>query len=812
MTMPTSTPTLRAHTRTGIVVTLIALFFFLSAPLQSFAATPTKDDNHHAPVLFIGVNGLRWDAVTLLDSDTATRERFPRTWQLLDSGALGNMIVRSKNYRACPVDGWLGLSSATRIAWKNSPTLGDCPTMRAPKPLGDSSFSIPDYQAATASFKKTKAFGGLGLLASTFKKHHISATAVGNGAALALADSHGVVHFPFIDAPTSPQDLSRSVTSALTDSDVVIVDATTTHIPRQSALPEDVSKLCDRFKDSPDIALSYYHLQRIENILASIPQQTTVVVGSLADGYTGARAQLIAISQQTTASQTTANPPALLYSSTTRQPTLVLTTNLAMLIPELLKHPQSLDSSSLNVISVQPSLSPPATVHDDLADRARHAAAGRYARGPFSVTFTSFVVLIVALVPWTWSRRRRSAALAHTLGVTPADTATSSHHSAPFAESPTLSQPALKQLATLRQRTLHIWAIAGLWVAGIPTGAFISNLVPWWRPGPAWTEAATSDFVWYSLGATWLTSAIIVMVAMGVHYIVKSPLTPVIVLSAITTLALVIDPMIGSPMPFESAIATASVFGARFYGIGNTQFAILVTAALMLVTFIAIALIKSDKRALAATITALVFAVITIVDGIVYWGADFGGPPAIIIGGGILVLTMMRIRVRWPHILVLTVVAFGLSMSITYFDWLRPPMERTHLGNFFQSLLDGNAWTVMSRKLTSMILADGWQVWQVALLLILAAIVIVLAYRPVWMSHHTFEAFSWLHPQGKPWRMLDIDPLMRPLLVSWAVLMLVASLINDSLFLIPFIACGYLIPALVSFTAQWLLAQKPSDQ
>src|SRR5699024_11773696 len=46
------------------------------------------------------------------------------------------------------------------------------------------------------------------------------------------------------------------------------------------------------------------------------------------------------------------------------------------------------------------------------------------------------------------------------------------------------------------------------------------------------------------------------------------------------------------------------------------------------------------------------------------------------------------------------IVLAGLaSVALAFVDWLGPPEDRTHLGRFFQTVLDGGLWEVIWRKL-----------------------------------------------------------------------------------------------------------------
>ena len=80
------------------------------------------------------------------------------------------------------------------------------------------------------------------------------------------------------------------------------------------------------------------------------------------------------------------------------------------------------------------------------------------------------------------------------------------------------------------------------------------------------------------------------------------------------------------------------------------------------------------------------------------FGADFGGPPGLILGGLVVLAAAAGVRVTPLRALVAVGVAAGLAVGVAFADWLRPPESRTHLGEFVQTVLDGGGWEVVSRK------------------------------------------------------------------------------------------------------------------
>src|SRR5690606_40612949 len=104
-------------------------------------------------------------------------------------------------------------------------------------------------------------------------------------------------------------------------------------------------------------------------------------------------------------------------------------------------------------------------------------------------------------------------------------------------------------------------------------------------------------------------------------------------------------------------------------------------------------------RRAAARVVVGVGVVASVVAGAPFWGADFGGPPALLVAFGLLTLFAAGIRVTARRVVLVLLGAALVTTAIAFVDWLRPPGSRTHLGRFFADMLDGQMWPVIGRKL-----------------------------------------------------------------------------------------------------------------
>ena len=179
-----------------------ALCTVLAVPLAGVLAAPAHAAPAHVSqalrpaaqalarhVVVVGISGLTWTDVTPAST--------PELWRLAAAGSVGSLVDYAQQPLACPADGWLTLNSAARAQ-------GPRPCAALPAVVKDGrGASIPALPAivrANLPYHESPRWGLLGSLASC-------ATAVGPGAALALASPAGIVasYLP------SPADLSAPV-------------------------------------------------------------------------------------------------------------------------------------------------------------------------------------------------------------------------------------------------------------------------------------------------------------------------------------------------------------------------------------------------------------------------------------------------------------------------------------------------------------------------------------------------------------------------------------------------------------------------
>ena len=155
---------------------LLACLLAVLAASPARAATPASSPARH--VVVVGLSGLRWSEV----SPAAT----PTLWRLAGQGSVGSLADYAVPALSCPADGWLTLNAGARVqSGHTGPACGTFPAVVA----ANGGAEVPGLGALESGNQRFHNDPDWGLLAGAAG----CATAVGPGAALALADRAGHV-------------------------------------------------------------------------------------------------------------------------------------------------------------------------------------------------------------------------------------------------------------------------------------------------------------------------------------------------------------------------------------------------------------------------------------------------------------------------------------------------------------------------------------------------------------------------------------------------------------------------------------------
>jgi hypothetical protein len=169
--------------RTWLAAAGAALCAVLAVPLAGVLGMAAHAAQARGPaaqalarhVVVVGISGLTWTDVTPASTQGL--------WRLAGAGSVGSLVDYAQQPLACPADGWLTLNSAARAQ-------GPRPCTALPVVVQDGRGAripaLPAIIRANLAYHESPQWGLLGRLASCV-------TAVGQGAALALASPAGTV-------------------------------------------------------------------------------------------------------------------------------------------------------------------------------------------------------------------------------------------------------------------------------------------------------------------------------------------------------------------------------------------------------------------------------------------------------------------------------------------------------------------------------------------------------------------------------------------------------------------------------------------
>lgn len=326
----------------------------------------------------------------------------------------------------------------------------------------------------------------------------------------------------------------------------------------------------------------------------------------------------------------------------------------------------------------------------------------------------------------------------------------------------------------------RIVGIVALAAMAMPASTYLVTMTRWFD-----TAMPMAAFVgWLAVIDAVLVAGAAVLVGLLRRRGAVSPLVPVGVIAGATWLLLAGDLVVGSGrMTMLSVLGLLPLDGGRFHGFGNVPFGIFTASAFLVMAALTSPLLAAGRRR-AAVLAVLVLGSATfLIDA--WLGADGGGALALIPSVGYLVLAVAGIRLTWAKVIGIGAVTVGGFLAMAGVDWLRSPQERTHLGRFFQNLLDGQAWGIIVRKLgTNVDLLLGPERTALLVPIVLVAVIWVLA-RPAGRAGVAVAPFFAAHAG------------LRIALIALVIALTAGFLLNDSGTAIPAVAALVLAPALV---------------
>lgn len=233
----------------------------------------------------------------------------------------------------------------------------------------------------------------------------------------------------------------------------------------------------------------------------------------------------------------------------------------------------------------------------------------------------------------------------------------------------------------------------------------------------------------------WLTLELILlsMVVTGLTLYMQRrwDFNPFILLCLVTSILILLDILLGSPMQKSSILGYDPIVGARFYGIGNEYMGILIGSSLIGITAVLSRLPRFKNILL--TITGVFFLVVIYLIAAPNLGTNVGGTIASGTALFTTYLLLLGIKFNGRTILLIASGVVALVMAFIIFDLSRPVELQSHIGRAATLIITGGlpeVQNIISRKLEINIKLIKYTIWSRIFLASLGTLAL-LFYRPV---------------------------------------------------------------------------------
>lgn len=630
-----------------------------------------------APVVVIGVAGLAWGDIRA--------DQTPNLWRLLAGGAAaGAATVRTTGGPACASDGWLSLSAGQASAGPRTDG-GECAPLPPVRGTGGGA-RVQRWDRLVDAQRRSEFSPRPGALGMALAEHEGCATAIGPGAAIALARPDGTV-----------DRYSATVADAALGCPVTVIDGGQV-VESGSGRLNSLARI-DAFAGGVLERLGDRATVLVQGV-SEPPGGTPYLAVSMVDGpATGARPA-----------------PALLTVSSTRWGGVVrlLDVPSTLLAAVGAPEPAEFSGAPISLGRARP-IDPTTTVHELGAVTTTDRTLRRWSALLLLMAAATQLALYAAAVI---VRRRPPPGPA-------------------------------------RRRLKRLFIHAMLAFSVLPVAVYLVSLTRWWHaPSP---DAA----LWGALAVT------VVLAAVPARLLpARPPWRVPLAVALLTFSVLVVDAATGTLLHRASPFGPSALYGGRYYGFGNSTFAVFAVAALVAAGAAAAELTARGRRRTAAAAVSAIGAIAVAVDTWPAWGADVGGGLALIPGVAVLAFAVAGVRLTPARLVAVGAASVAVVAAVALLDWLRPATSRTHAGRFVQDVLDGEAWQLIDRKagyaLSS--LAGGPLAWGTALVLVL--LVLALAWP------HRFSP-RYLDAALHQW------PTLRPTLAAVLTTCTIGAVVND---------------------------------
>jgi len=242
---------------------------------------------------------------------------------------------------------------------------------------------------------------------------------------------------------------------------------------------------------------------------------------------------------------------------------------------------------------------------------------------------------------------------------------------------------------------------------------------------------------------------------------------------------LVADVVLDNRLQFNSALGFSPSVAGRFVGFGNSGYAVLASAALLLAALVAHRV--GGRRGAWCAIGVL--GVAFVADAAPFWGADVGGLLSMVPAYGITAVLLLGIRVRLRTVMVFVGAAVAALAAATVLDLQQSSGDRRHLGRLIEQI-DAEGVSALSdvigRKVSQNLTSLQTSSFRILVLIGGAFVAYLVFSRP---------------PQFV--RLLERVPELRAALIGFGVLAVLGYGLNDTGVAVPGLMIGVLVCSLV---------------
>ncbi|MFH1736627.1 MAG: hypothetical protein ABH838_01885 [Actinomycetota bacterium] len=178
-----------------------------------------------------------------------------------------------------------------------------------------------------------------------------------------------------------------------------------------------------------------------------------------------------------------------------------------------------------------------------------------------------------------------------------------------------------------------------------------------------------------------LTAALVFLV----YKLARKPIDALGMISLSVVTVILVDLLFGSPLAKNAILGYSVINGARFYGLGN-EFSGALIGAVIVAAFYVISAREGSDTSLNKVAAISLLAVTTLMVGLPQFGAEFGGLLALLAGGGLFAVAIIRGGIKLKDMLLLAAASLGVAALFVLFDAAKGADGGSHVGRLVSQM------------------------------------------------------------------------------------------------------------------------------